>query len=287
VTAVPPTMSMTGFGEGRARGPAGEAVVRIGGVNHKGAQAQVAVRGDLHDPALEDELRTRVRDALERGAVTVQVALAPARALAVDPARLVAAWRELAAAAAAAGAPVPTLEGCAHLVGGLRGDEDWAVPVRAAAAQALAAVAQARAREGAALGAAMAGHAAALRRLAAAMAVAAQARAARYREALQQRLAEVLAQQVAPELLVRELALHAERIDVTEEQVRLAAHLDALDALLAGGGAIGRRLDFLLQEVGREVNTTGSKANDAALQALVVDAKCLVDQLKEQAANLV
>ncbi|MCK6489402.1 MAG: hypothetical protein L6R48_13925, partial [Planctomycetes bacterium] len=92
-------MSMTGFGEGRARGPAGEAVVRIGGVNHKGAQAQVAVRGDLHDPALEDELRTRVRDALERGAVTVQVALAPARALAVDPARLVAAWRELAAAA--------------------------------------------------------------------------------------------------------------------------------------------------------------------------------------------
>ncbi|MCK6490388.1 MAG: DUF1732 domain-containing protein, partial [Planctomycetes bacterium] len=132
-----------------------------------------------------------------------------------------------------------------------------------------------------------AGHAAALRRLAAAMATAAQARAARYRESLQQRLAEVLAQQVAPELLVRELALHAERIDVTEEQVRLAAHLDALDALLAGGGAIGRRLDFLLQEVGREVNTTGSKANDAALQALVVDAKCLVDQLKEQAANLV
>jgi uncharacterized protein (TIGR00255 family) len=107
-----------------------------------------------------------------------------------------------------------------------------------------------------------------------------------YREGLQRRLAEVLAEQLPPEVLARELALQAERIDVTEEQVRLGAHLDALDALLADSAEIGRKLEFLVQEIGREINTTGAKANDAQLTGFVLEAKLALDQLKEQAANL-
>jgi uncharacterized protein (TIGR00255 family) len=118
-------------------------------------------------------------------------------------------------------------------------------------------------------------------------------RVAAWRELLTARLREVLADRPVPdEVLVRELALYADRVDVTEELVRLAAHLDALDRLIAepdgrsGDAGQGRRLEFLLQEVGREVNTTGAKSNDTALTALVLDAKALVEQMKEQAANV-
>ena len=136
------------------------------------------------------------------------------------------------------------------------------------------------------LAAALLGIAATLRRLQSAMAARAAERIPYYREALRRRLAEVLTEQVPADVLAREIALQAERIDITEEQVRLAAHLDALDALLADPGEIGRKLEFLVQEIGREINTTGAKANDAALTGLVLETKLALDQLKEQAANL-
>jgi uncharacterized protein (TIGR00255 family) len=279
--------SMTGYGEGRASDGRGVVEVRIASVNHK--NSQVVVRGDLRDLLLEEELRHEVRAALVRGSVTVQVTIHPARALMLDPQRLAAAWRELAEVARQVEAPLPTIEGVAHLMPALRSaDEDWGGLVRAALREALVGVIRVREKEGEALRAALRGHAATLHSLAARIAEAASARAGRYRVSLQERLSEILAGQAAitPELLVRELALHAERIDVTEEQVRLAAHLAALDTLLAEGGEVGRRLEFLLQEIGREINTTGSKANDAALQALVVEAKVALDQVREQTANL-
>ncbi|HEX3132927.1 MAG TPA: DUF1732 domain-containing protein, partial [Planctomycetota bacterium] len=116
----------------------------------------------------------------------------------------------------------------------------------------------------------------------------ADARAATYRATLQARVNELLKDvTLTPEQLVREVALHAERIDVTEELVRLAAHVDALDALIASeDDQQGRKLEFLLQEIGREVNTTGAKSNDTTLTNLVLEAKAQVEQMKEQAANL-
>jgi uncharacterized protein (TIGR00255 family) len=127
--------------------------------------------------------------------------------------------------------------------------------------------------------------AARLRDLHAAFTARAALRSDLYRTSLQTRLSDLLATAVAPEVLVREIALHAERIEVTEELVRLAAHLEALDALLATPEP-GKRLEFLAQEIGREINTTGAKANDAPLAALVIEAKVVVDQIKEQAANI-
>ena len=86
---------------------------------------------------------------------------------------------------------------------------------------------------------------------------------------------------------MRELALHSERIDVSEELVRLAAHRAALTALLLPSDEpVGRKLEFLLQECAREANTVCAKANDGGLTALALEAKAVIEQLREQSANI-
>ncbi|HWU90253.1 MAG TPA: DUF1732 domain-containing protein, partial [Kofleriaceae bacterium] len=84
----------------------------------------------------------------------------------------------------------------------------------------------------------------------------------------------------------QEIALLADRADVTEELVRLASHLDQARALLEAPGAVGRRLDFLVQEMGRELNTIGSKSAAAEISAAVVDAKAVLEKVREQVQNI-
>ncbi len=120
----------------------------------------------------------------------------------------------------------------------------------------------------------------------------ADANEARRPEAIRVRLVEQLAEltEAAPALdpqrLHQEAALLATRADIGEELDRLNAHVDAARALLAGGGAIGRRLDFLAQEFNRETNTLCSKANHQSLTAIGLDLKAVVDQFREQVQNL-
>jgi uncharacterized protein (TIGR00255 family) len=91
---------------------------------------------------------------------------------------------------------------------------------------------------------------------------------------------------VDPQRLAQEVALLAERLDCTEECVRLKAHLSQFRSLLADGDPAGRKLNFLLQEMNREANTMGSKANDAELGALVIDLKDELEKLREQVQNV-
>ena len=86
--------------------------------------------------------------------------------------------------------------------------------------------------------------------------------------------------------IVQEAALYADRVNVTEELVRLASHFAQFCAILAEDEPVGRRLDFLLQEINREVNTIGSKANNADAQQIVVAMKNEVEKLREQVQNL-
>ena len=86
--------------------------------------------------------------------------------------------------------------------------------------------------------------------------------------------------------ILTECAIFADRTAVDEELVRLKSHFDAFDAAMNSSEPVGRRLDFLLQEMNREVNTTGSKSNDAEIAALVVDAKCALEKIREQIQNL-
>ena len=110
-----------------------------------------------------------------------------------------------------------------------------------------------------------------------------------YREKLLQRLRDVLqAEGVAIEAsdVVREVAIFADRVDVEEELQRLQAHVGELKSLFERGGVLGRRLEFLLQELLRETNTLGSKSPDTEISHCVVTMKSNLDKLKEQAANL-
>ena len=104
---------------------------------------------------------------------------------------------------------------------------------------------------------------------------------------LTNRLAELgAAPAVDPNRLAQEAALLADRADITEEAVRLGSHLDAFRRLLDSPGPVGRRLDFLLQEMGREVNTMGSKAQDLAVTGLVLEMKAELEKLREQVQNI-
>jgi len=86
--------------------------------------------------------------------------------------------------------------------------------------------------------------------------------------------------------VIRELAMFADKADITEELVRLDSHLVQAKDIFAGGGAIGRTLDFLCQEIFREINTVGSKANDSAISRIVVDFKAELEAIREQVQNV-
>ena len=103
---------------------------------------------------------------------------------------------------------------------------------------------------------------------------------------LRERLGRLVEGAVPEERLAVEAGVLADRADVSEEVQRLEAHLAHLDALLGGGGPVGKKLDFLLQELLREVNTSASKCRDAGMGERVVDAKAALEKLREQFANL-
>lgn len=111
---------------------------------------------------------------------------------------------------------------------------------------------------------------------------------AAYKATLGKRLAELLGNGAAvePALLAREVAVFADRCDVSEELTRLASHFDQVEKVLAQGGACGRTLDFLCQELFREINTTGSKANNAEISRLVIDFKAGLEAAREQVQNI-
>ncbi|TAM54398.1 MAG: DUF1732 domain-containing protein [Acidobacteria bacterium] len=104
---------------------------------------------------------------------------------------------------------------------------------------------------------------------------------------LSDRLAALLdGAEVNQDRLLQEAAIAADRADVAEEVQRLAAHLDHFSRLLAQGGPVGKKIDFLLQELLREVNTAGSKCREAGMGERVVEAKAALEKLREQCANL-
>ena len=91
---------------------------------------------------------------------------------------------------------------------------------------------------------------------------------------------------VGPEHLIREIAIFAERADIAEEIVRLRAHLQQYEAVLGEPESAGRKLEFVVQEMGRETNTIGSKANDLEVTRSVVEIKGLLEKIRELIQNV-
>ena len=107
------------------------------------------------------------------------------------------------------------------------------------------------------------------------------------RARLEAKMQEVLERTAIDESrILQEAAMFADKVAVDEETVRLRSHLSQMQAMLSGGGAIGRKLDFLLQEMNREANTIGSKCTDLALARVVVEIKAELEKIREQAQNI-
>ena len=108
-----------------------------------------------------------------------------------------------------------------------------------------------------------------------------------YRTRLYNKLKEVLANTAIDESrILTEAAIFADKVCVDEETVRLRSHLEQMNAMLTAGGALGRKLDFLLQEMNRESNTIGSKCTDVKLARIVVDIKAELEKIREQTQNI-
>ena len=110
---------------------------------------------------------------------------------------------------------------------------------------------------------------------------------AEYRAKLTTKMTEVLGESgVTEQRILAEAAIFADRTATDEETVRLTSHLVQLSEILSQGGAVGRKLDFLVQEINREINTIGSKANDLEVTGLVLEMKCELEKIREQIQNL-
>jgi uncharacterized protein (TIGR00255 family) len=288
--------SMTGYGRGVVERGDVRATVDVRAVNHR--FLDLKLRGAPLPAALEEALGARVRRGVERGAVAVTVNLARAGALAglrIDEDAAERAHRMLSQLAARLAVAAPDLALVLAQPGVVTGDDradDSASGGATAVAldaldTALVQLDEMRATEGAALAAELRSRLDEL--------VATRARLAMLAAGVPQQLARRLRDRVRHLLddvgvdearIAQEIALLADRADVTEELVRLASHLDQARALLDSPGAVGRRLDFLVQEIGRELNTIGAKSTTAEIGTAVVDAKATLEKVREQVQNV-
>ena len=290
--------SMTGFGRGTAQVGTAEATVEGRTVNGRYAEATVRGLGNLAEH--EAEIQNAVKAAIDRGNATVQLDVrsdAGTGGVRVDRAAAQARGALLREAATAAGLPAEAVT-LADVLS--RGDvlvpappdpsasaDAWAA-VQAALADALDRLEAMRAQEGAALLDDLSSRADAIE----AATLAVEARSPERLEAARQRLLDRLADladsaALEPGRLEAEAVLLADKMDVTEETVRLRSHLDQFRDALAADEPVGRRLNFLSQEIGREVNTVGSKANDAEITRLAVSMKEELEKIREQVQNVV
>lgn len=174
-----------------------------------------------------------------------------------------------------------------------RDSQDWSEELLSLSRQALAGLVEARHREGTRLAAMLLDHISQLRQLASQAAPLIPRVVEQHRERFIDKWNEAMAlggggqtPESAQDRALTEATAFAIRIDVGEELTRLHAHLDELDSLIRQGGEIGKRLDFLIQELHREANTMGSKSAALPLTRVSVDMKVLIEQMREQVQNI-
>lgn len=287
-------LSMTGFGAAEGDVAGRRARVEIRTVNHRWFNLALKLPIDL--AAVEPQLRDALRTRFERGHVNVQVRWADESAgvVSIDVGRaeaVVAGLRDLQQRLGLGGEiTIDLVARHPDVFGVRRGDEgaavDWQVlaPVVAAAATECR---TARRREGELLGAELAARFEALERAVERIAREAPGRLVRERDRLAAGVRLLLDGRGANEQRVaEEIAIAADRLDITEELVRLRAHLAVARGALAQDQAVGKQLGFLAQEMGREVNTLGSKASDAVIAQEVVMMKAELEKIREQLENL-
>ncbi|MBQ1893636.1 MAG: YicC family protein [Clostridia bacterium] len=288
--------SMTGFGRANVLKDGREMTVELKSVNHR--YLDLGFRMPRHISFLEDEIRRVLTEKLTRGHVDVFVTYRntrnDAKQVVVDPALL-----EAYLAAAGECADKYGLRNDLSVVNALRfpdvvdvveAEEDRDAVIALADDALIAACDELigmRRIEGERLSADLLARLDSVLAIRAAIAERAPFVVQDYRARLNERIAAVLAEtEVDTARLATEVALFADRANIDEELVRLRSHVAAARELLENGVAVGRKMDFIVQEMNREFNTIGSKANDKEITALVIEGKAEIEKIREQVQNL-
>lgn len=288
--------SMTGFGRGRVSVQGRDITVEIRSVNHRYLEVRSALPPELGFSI--SELDRKVKERLVRGRLDLHVTLGRAPSSTVRPqvdVELAQAYREvfdsmvrsldlnvqvdvrwLLEAPGVVQTPEPTISGTA-----LR------EALSSALEEALDELEGMRRTEGEHLASAVLQHLAQVRRFTGMIRQEAPRASEQRKQKLQERLRDLTdGAGVDPSRLAQEVALMADRVDIVEELERLAAHESHAEALLSSEGPVGRKLDFLVQEMNRETNTIGAKCADAAMAHAVVELKAELERMREQIQNI-
>jgi len=289
--------SMTGFGAAASEDVGPFAVrVEVRSVNHRHLLVKTRVPGEL--TFLEGEVERQLKKRLSRGSVTVYIKTTTQRGSAarINPEALRNYRSELEALTAELGVEeAPSLEALLALPGvidtpehGTEEAEELAGPLLELVDEATAKLLEMRETEGRALALDLEKNREALAEIVSRIEGRMPEVVKAHQMNLEKRVNDLLEGRVTVEFsdLAREAALLADRHDVSEEITRLESHLEQLDTFLERGGDIGRKLDFLVQEVFREINTIGSKCSDAQVAHWVVDAKTHAERMREQVQNV-
>ncbi len=289
--------SMTGYGKGEALSEQGRCTVEIRSVNHR--YGEISVRMPRAFMALENEVKKALTCTLKRGKIDAYVQ-----------------WEEAGGCAALPAADLVLARGYAELLRSLsqelglkeepslglilaqkgvlgeavagQPDPDHCLAQLMSAVQgAVAAMDAMRRREGDALLSDLASRRAQVAQWVQRISERAPQVVDEYRQKLKIRLDQLLeGTEMDAARLAQEVALMADRCDVTEELVRLSSHFTQFDEALAADEPVGRKLDFLMQEMNREINTIGSKSSDAEVTSLVIRIKAEMEKMREQVQNV-
>lgn len=290
--------SMTGYGSGSAAREGSSLLLEIRSVNHKQRDIRCTLPGDL--AAAESELQAFLGRRIQRGAVSVTVKFQPSAelkgsSLNIDAQLLAQAAGKLRRIAAELGVPDSFDLNTLLALPGMVSVSGTSVPPEMALAMILEAAEKActiydgdRMREGEHLRADLAAHGAAMEELLRSMSEKQDEMLVHYRDRLVERI-RVLDVEVRldDERLAKEVAFAAQRSDISEELTRLLAHLQQFASLLGKTDeAVGRTLQFLCQEIHREINTLCSKASETAVARAGIQFKTILEKVREQIANV-
>lgn len=291
---------MTGFARVKKNLPEGELIFSVKSVNHRGLDLHFHVPQELD--ALETDLRAIMKDSVARGHLQIHVVftrLPSAGASPLNRALLdgyLRAFREASEVSQIRSEPdlsaVLAIPGMLGTSGGEDQPECLAAAACEAAREAIAALNQFREREGAATAAEIAQRSKNILQLVDRMQAIRASAVPAFQKRLREKLADLLqGAAVDPQRLAQEAAMLADRSDISEELLRLRTHTEQVDQMLAQGGEVGKRLDFLLQEMNRESNTVLSKTGGLGelgltITELALAAKSEIDKIREQSLNL-
>ena len=290
--------SMTGYGRGECTAKGASITVELNSVNRKQAEVSLSVPSELE--SIEPDLRDLILASVSRGRVSGRVILqytgaSRASSVAVNERQAKAYRRELSKLAKSLEIPDNlSLDSLLRLPGVLENAQPtldakaFRAPIKSALGQALEGLLSMREKEGGNLGRDLAKRLAKLRRIVKRVAKLAPDVLKHHRERLIERLkkANVDVPDMDDDRLLREIVYYTDRTDITEELTRLGSHFVQLEECLSDVVPVGRKLDFLAQEMFREINTIGSKANDANISSEVVTLKTELEKIREQVQNI-